>query len=79
MGIRATVNSVPKNRVSINNNQREIVRTVGLGQGGPGATRLQDLSDVNASSSDNNETLVYDEASGKYVIKELPIVNGGSF
>jgi hypothetical protein len=37
------------------------------------------LLDVDASDPDNNETLVYDAAAGKYVIKELPVINGGNF
>ncbi len=77
MSIKVLVNSTPKNRVSINNQQRENIRTVGIG--GSGAQYLTQLSDVDATNSDNNETLVYDASSGKYVIKELPIVNGGTF
>ena len=37
------------------------------------------LKDVDATNLNNNETVVYDEASDKFVIKELPIVNGGTF
>jgi hypothetical protein len=78
MSIRVTVNSVPKTRVSINNQQRETIRTVGIA---PPATsnRLDALLDVDASSPDNNDTLVYDSSIGKYVIKELPVINGGDF
>ena len=43
------------------------------------ATSLVNLTDVDATSVDNNETLVYDQGSGKFVVKELPIVNGGTF
>jgi hypothetical protein len=75
MSIKVTVNSVPKTRVSINNQQREIVRTIGIA---PSQT-LSNLTDVDASDSDNNETLVYDSTTGKYVIKVLPLVDGGDF
>jgi hypothetical protein len=75
MSIKVTVNSVPKTRVSINNQQRGIVRTIGIA---PSQT-LSNLSDVDASDSDNNETLVYDSTTGKYVIKVLPLVDGGDF
>jgi hypothetical protein len=78
MSIKVLVNSTPKNRVSINNQQRENIRTVGIG-GGSGASYLANLLDVDATNPDNNETLVYDASSGKYVIKELPVVNGGTF
>ena len=42
-------------------------------------TQLIELTDVDASSVDSNETLVYDETSGKFVVKEIPIINGGTF
>ena len=77
MAVRVTVNSIPKTRVSINSEKRDTIRTVGIGI--VPSTRLSDLTDVDASNSNNNETLVYDSASGKYVIKELPVVNGGTF
>lgn len=65
-------------RVLINKQNRATVRTVGIAPTG-GSKRLVELKDVDASDVDNNETLVYDEVSGKFVIKELPIVNGGTF
>ena len=49
------------------------------GAGGGGVQELIQLKDVDASHVVNNETLVYDEASGKFKIEELPIVNGGEF
>jgi hypothetical protein len=78
MSIRVTVNSVPKNRVSINTRKQETVRSIGVAP--PQSERyLATLLDVDASDPDNNETLVYDAATGKYVVKELPVVNGGIF
>lgn len=80
MALKVTVNSTSPNRISINNQQRTTVRTVGIVP--PEAsrvTRLADLSDVDASDSDNNETLVYDQTLDKYVIKTLPVVDGGTF
>jgi hypothetical protein len=77
MSIKVTVNSVPKTRVSINNQQRETIRTVGIL---PSITnKLEDLIDVDASDADDNETLVYDATTGKYVVREIPIINGGDF
>ena len=77
MAVRVTVNSIAKTRVSINNQQRESIRTVGLS---PLVTnRLTSLVDVDSGESSNNDTLVYDETTGMYVIKELPVVNGGSY
>lgn len=65
-------------RVSINNQNRSTIRTVGIAPKS-GVDQLTELKDVDASDADNNETLVYDEVSGKFVVKTLPIVNGGTF
>jgi hypothetical protein len=68
---RLTVTSQPKNRISIN---------TGGGGGGPSTIdTLVELKDVDATSLDNNETIVYDAASGKFKVETLPIVDGGSF
>lgn len=75
MGTKVIVNSTSPNRVLINNQQPKTIRTVGIGVG----TKFAGLLDVNASDPDNNETVVYDEASGKYVVKTLPVVDGGTF
>lgn len=102
MGVKAVVNSIGLNRVSINNQQRTTIRTVDsdnspnrvsinnqqrttirtVGVAGPDVTsanRLADLLDVDASDPNENETLVYDEFLRKYVVKTLPIVDGGTF
>jgi hypothetical protein len=66
----------PQIRVSINNQDRKQVRLTGVA---PEVGFLSALKDVNASDPDNNETLVYDESSGKYVVKVLPVINGGTY
>jgi hypothetical protein len=76
MAVKVTVNSVSPNRVSINNQQRTSIRTVGVV---PPVGQLANLTDVDATDPDNNETLVYDETLQKYVIKILPNINGGTF
>ena len=79
---KITVTTRPGNRISINTQQKGVVRIGSTGLTGAGSSvirRLQDLDDVDATDADNNETLVYDEATGKYVVKELPVVNGGTF
>jgi hypothetical protein len=78
MAIKVTVNSIPKTRVSINNADRNSIRSVGITPSVP-VNRLRNLQDVDASDINNNETLVYDEASDKFIVKTLPIVNGGNF
>jgi len=75
MATKVSVTTNPGNRVSINNQKRDVVRAVNVGS----ATNLASLSDVDTSGAENNEVLVYDTASGKYVIRELPIINGGTF
>ena len=75
MAIKAIINSTGKNRVSIDTQKRVEVKTALV----PAVNKLTQLIDVDASDSDNNETLVYDADSGKYVIKALPIINGGTF
>ncbi len=63
------VTSAPKNRIQINTG----------GAGAAGIDTITELIDVDASDVDNNETLVYDEGSGKFIVKEIPIINGGTF
>lgn len=81
MAVKVTVNSIPTTRVSINTEKRDTIRTVGIVPALTSivTTSLDSLTDVNASDADNNEVLVYDASTQKYVVKELPIVNGGTF
>lgn len=77
MAVKVTVVSPSKNRISINNQSRSTIRTVGIIP--ENANELGGLNDVDASDPNNNETLVYDESTGKYVVKTLPIITGGTF
>ena len=77
MSTKVIVRSSAPNRVLINNQQPKTVRTVAIASAS--SSTLAGLTDVDASDSDNNETLVYDATSGKYVIKTLPSVDGGTF
>ncbi|CAB4170806.1 hypothetical protein UFOVP908_148 [uncultured Caudovirales phage] len=82
MSIKVSVNSSPGNRVSINSQNRDTIRTISVGiatGGGGGASILSELTDVRAVSPANNNTLVYDSATQKYVVRELPVLNGGTF
>ena len=80
MGVKVTLVSDQKNRISINSQNRKQIKTVAIT---PDLSvlnsSLASLSDVDASDPDNNETLVYDDATGKYVVKTLPNINGGTF
>jgi hypothetical protein len=42
------------------------------------STRLDNLQDVVATSETNNSTLVYDETTDKYIVKQLDL-DGGNF
>ena len=67
------VTSTPKNRIQIN---------TGGGVGGGGVNQVDtivELHDVDATHLVDNETLVYNAASGKFVVEELPVINGGEF
>lgn len=77
MGTKVIINSVSPNRVLINNQQPKNIRTIGIAA--TSTSRLSSLLDVDASDPDNNETLVYDAVSEKYVVKTLPVVDGGTF
>lgn len=77
MATKVVVRSSSPNRISINNQQRQTIKTVAIASAS--TNRLESLVDVDASDPDNNETLVYDASSGKYVIKPLPAVDGGTF
>ena len=72
----------PANRIVINNPQDQIksVKVVGATQvGTAGVQSLGQLIDVDTSHPTEGDTLVYDEATHKYVIKVLPKVDGGVF
>lgn len=88
--MKVTVTSGNSTRVAINNQQPAIVRSVSLQPQvnysntvnnifPEGATRLVDLSDVDASDVDDNEVVVFDQVANNFVIKPLPVVSGGEF
>lgn len=79
MTIKATVTSSGKYRVAINNPNRREIKTVGISATAQKTNYLSGLADVDATHPINNNTLVYDAASEKYVVKELPVINGGIF
>lgn len=77
--VKATINTTGINRVSINKQQQEIVRTVTLNPQATTINSLRGLNDVDATSLLNNDTVVYDATSDKFVVKALPIIDGGTF
>lgn len=79
MGSKITVITKPANRIAITKSGSNRILSVSSGISGGGVTQLANLTDVDATTPQNNETLVYDSSTGKYVVKELPVVNGGTF
>lgn len=75
------VYTTPQIRVSINNQARKTIRTVGV-SALASTGKLAALVDVDASDPNDNEVLVYDEAAQKYVVKPVPTLqnlDGGSY
>ena len=56
MSTKVIVRSSSPNRVSINNQQPKSIRTVGVAAAS--ANKLENLTDIDASDPDNNETVV---------------------
>jgi hypothetical protein len=85
MAINVRVSSQTGTTVAVKSQENYRIRTIGVAPAGTiehnitGANNLIELQDVDASSVDNNETVVYDENSAKFVIKELPVLKGGTF
>jgi hypothetical protein len=73
----------PANRITINTQQQDQVKevkVVGATQvGTAGVQTLSQLRDVDARNIVNGATLVYDETANKFVVKVLPVVDGGTF
>jgi hypothetical protein len=78
MATKVSVVTNPGSRISINSQQKMAIRYVSQGAS-PGATRLDQLLDVDVSNKANNDVLVYDENIGKFVSKIIPVVDGGAF
>lgn len=72
------VYTTPQIRVSINNQARRTIRTVGV-SALASTGKLAGLVDVDATDPSNNETLVYDSQTQKYVVKTLPVLDGGTY
>jgi len=65
-------------KVTVKNNP-SIVSQVKNFSSGEINLSLGQLTNVDASDAGNNEILVYDETQNKFIIKKLPIVQGGTF
>lgn len=77
MGTKVTISSVPRDRISINNQQQKSVKTIGVNASDYNYFAL--LKDVDATDSQDNYTVVFDEVTGKYTVKPLPVIDGGIY
>jgi hypothetical protein len=77
--VKATINTTGINRVSINKTEQTVARTVTLNPQSITINSLRGLNDVDATSLINNDTVVYDIATDKFVVKTLPNIDGGTF
>lgn len=75
MGTKVNVVTRPSSRIAIDSQQKMTIRYVAQGA----ASSLERLNDVDVSSKANNDVLVYDENTNKFVSKTIPIVDGGAF
>jgi hypothetical protein len=60
---------IKPNKTAVTSVQIAKVPNISLGQ----------LTDVDASGSENGEVLVYDSVAQKYTVKAIPVIRGGSF
>jgi hypothetical protein len=65
-------------RVSINSQNRDNIRTVAMPPAAA-SQQLRGLTDVNATTLINNEAVIYDAGSDKFVVKVIPVIDGGTF
>ena len=79
MSFKATINTTGINHVSINKQQQNIVRTVTLSPETITINSLRGLHDVDATTILNNDTVVYDSSSDKFVVRNILLVDGGTF
>lgn len=79
MAIKATVNSTTVSRVSVKGVNKTQTKTISISPPVTGRADNVDGVDFDLSSRVNNNTIVYDSSVDKFVSKELPIVNGGTF
>lgn len=80
MGNKIIIRTTPSNRITVKSNlQKGSIKEVGVITTPQGAENLIQLKDVDATRRSNTNTLVYDAGSDKFIVRELPIINGGDF
>jgi hypothetical protein len=79
MGVKVSVVSPINNRVSIQSDKRQTIRTVNVLPSVGNLNSLDSLSDVVITSPANNQVLIYDETISQFTNKTLTIISGGEF
>lgn len=80
MGIQVSLRQSPGiSQIALKQIPQTIVRTIGIGYSSNSSTQLRNLSDVDSTDMDNNETVVYNIATDKFEVKPLVIIDGGEF
>lgn len=80
MPITAIVNTNQSTSVELRTNKTTVTMLpISTTAEASSLANLSQIQDVDASNPDNNEVLVYDQTQNKYVIKTLPVVQGGTF
>ena len=78
MATKVTLNTSSPNRIAVSGQKRSTIRTVGISSLAERG-RFANLDDVDATDADNNEVVVYNSTTGKYEVKTLPAIDGGSY
>lgn len=73
---KVTVYSDTSTKVTVNQRRSATVRSMGVSGG---AEVLSQLHDVEMTNAENGNVLVYDASRGKFVLQELPNIDGGTF
>lgn len=75
---KVTVNKSGNYRVSVNKTGQQTIRTVLVIPTVP-TNYVINLTDVDSANLSNNDTLVYNSATGKFETKPIESIVGGSF
>ena len=79
MAVKVSISTPVTNRVSIQSDRRNVIRTVNVLPSVGDTSSLNSLSDVVINNPTDNEVLVYDEDISQFTNNTLPILNGGDF
>ncbi len=80
MGTNIRVIQPAGNSVSINRQgTQKNIKTAVVPSTITAAQQLSQLADVDSSGASNNEVLIFNEQTNKYEVRDLTVVDGGTF